>query len=551
MSQKGKIFLYDTTLRDGAQRKGISYSLDDKLEIVKILDSLGIDYIEGGWPGSNPKDELFFHEVNKLSLSHSKIVAFGSTRKALTQVEDDLNIKMLLSSPCPAVALVGKSWTLHVKEVLRTTLDENLLMISDSVSYCAGAGREVVYDAEHFFDGYKSDQDYALATLQAAKKAGATWLVLCDTNGGTLPDDIARIVKEVRSHLGDIIGIHTHNDCELAVANSLAAVNAGARHVQGTINGYGERCGNANLVSLIALLQHKQGYDLIPESKLKLLSYVSRFVSERANVSQDEFQAFVGSAAFAHKGGIHVAAVERIQESYEHMRPEIVGNSRNIIISELSGRGNIRMLAKEWGVVFDNSTSNSSSGNPLGGAEKFILEEIKRRESEGYQYEGAEGSVELLMRQAAPEYELPFEILDYVVVAEKKALPNEENLEGVQAIIKLRCKGEVVHTAAEGDGPVHALDFALRKALIPFYGELENLKLSDYKVRILDPENATNAITRVLIEAHYGSQKWSTLGCGRNIISASFKALTESYSLLISRLYVDIFKKNEKIKVNS
>ncbi len=518
-----KVFLYDTTLRDGAQRKGISYSLEDKLSIAKVLDSLGMDYIEGGWPGSNPKDEAFFKEILKAELTHSKIVAFGSTRKAGISASEDNNLKVILASPAPVVALVGKSWTLHVEEVLRTTLSENLKMIAESVAHCKENGREVVYDAEHFFDGYKNNPSYALETIYTAKQEGADWIVLCDTNGGSMSADISSIVETVVKEIGDCIGVHTHNDCELAVANTIAGVEAGARHVQGTINGFGERCGNANLVSLIPLLQTKLNYELISNEALKKLQYVSRFVSEKANVSSDPFQPFVGSAAFAHKGGIHVAAVERVQESYEHIRPEMVGNKREIVVSELSGRGNMRMLAEEWGIDLEKN-------------EAKILNDIKSKENIGYQFEGAEGSVELLMRQANETYVAPFQIIDYKVVSERKLHTLDGSLiEGVQAIIKLNCNEEVVHTAAEGDGPVHALDLALRKALKPFYPQLDDFKLTDYKVRILDPENATDAITRVMLQASSNAKSWTTLGCGRNIITASFNALTESYLLFLSR----------------
>lgn len=520
---KDKVYLYDTTLRDGAQRVGISYSLEDKLSIARLLDALGMDYIEGGWPGSNPKDESFFKEILKSNLQNSKIVAFGSTRRAGISPVEDQNLRILLASGAPAVALVGKSWILHVEEVLRTTVKENLNMISESVAYCKENNREVVYDAEHFFDGYKNNPGYALECLYAAKKAGADWLVLCDTNGGTMPEEINHIVKTVVDEFGLGIGVHTHNDCELAVANTVAGVQAGARHIQGTINGFGERCGNANLISLIPILQHKYDYKLISDNKMSDLLYVSRYVSEKANVAPDPFQPFVGNAAFAHKGGIHVAAIERVQESYEHMRPELVGNSREIVLSELSGRGNVRMLAKEWGLDLSNSESK-------------ILSDIKTKENLGYQFEGAEGSVELIMRASDPAYVSPFEVVDYVVVSEeKRGLKDGLLIEGVQAIIKIRCLGEIVHTAAEGDGPVHALDLALRKALLPYYPSIRELKLTDYKVRILDPEKATDAITRVLIQATRGEESWTTIGCGRNIISASFSALVESYHLYISR----------------
>jgi 2-isopropylmalate synthase len=524
MEAKEKVYIYDTTLRDGAQRKGISYSLEDKLAIAQVLDGIGVDYIEGGWPGSNPKDEAFFREISRINIAHAKITAFGSTRRAKIVPSEDHNLQVLLASPAKVFTLVGKSWTLHVEEVLRTSLEENLKMISESVDYCKQHQREVVYDAEHFFDGYKNDPLYALQTLLVARESGADWLVLCDTNGGTVPTEVDSIVREVVKEFGDIVGVHTHNDCELAVANTVAGIQAGARQVQGTVNGYGERCGNANLISVISLLQLKMDYTCIPTEHLSRLFFVSRYVSEKANVLSDPFQPFVGSAAFAHKGGIHVAAVERNKTSYEHIDPELVGNQRAIVVSELSGRGNIRMLAEEWGV-------------DLSGKEGLLLSKIKEKEGEGYQFEGAEGSVELLMYQSLEEYSSPFELIDYTAVSEKRTARESKGsgLEGVQAIIKLCCQNEVVHTAAEGDGPVHALDLALRKALSPFYPGIEDIHLTDYKVRIIDPETATNAITRVLIQATSGDVSWTTVGCGRNIISASFTALCDSYMLYLAR----------------
>lgn len=548
MDQRQKVFIYDTTLRDGSQRKGISYSLEDKLSIAKVLDGLGVDYIEGGWPGSNPKDEAFFREIEKCNLQNAKIAAFGSTRRVGISPSEDHNLKILIASPAKVFTLVGKSWTLHVDEVLRTSHRENLGMIHDSIEYSKQHDREVIYDAEHFFDGYKNNPEYAMETLRIAKAAGADWITLCDTNGGSLPFEIQEIVSRVVGEFGSSIGVHTHNDCEHAVANSVAAVVAGARQVQGTINGYGERCGNANLVSIIPVLQLKMQYSCIPDSGLARLSYVSKYVSEKANVNPDPFQAFVGSAAFAHKGGIHVAAVERIRESYEHIAPELVGNEREIVVSELSGRGNLRMLANDLGL-------------DLSGNEGVLLQMIKEKENEGYQFEGAEGSIELLMYESAEDFVRPFVLTDYTVVSERRShkgsnsrnrgvevdetAQNAENthvqeiLEGVQAIIKLQCSRdglhEIVHTAADGEGPVHALDKALRKALEPFYPEISNVHLTDYKVRILDPETATNAITRVLIQASDGQSSWTTIGCDRNIVSASITALCDSYMVYIAR----------------
>ncbi len=523
MELKEKIFLYDTTLRDGSQKKGISYSLENKISILKELDKFGMDYIEGGWPGSNPKDKEFFERAKSLNLKN-KLVAFGSTRRKLISPNQDSNLLDLLSAETPAVAVVGKSSVLHVKEVLRTSLKENLLMIEESISFLREKNKEVIYDAEHFFDGYKLDPEYAMKSLEHAVSGGANWLVLCDTNGGTLPLELGKIVKLVCDAFQVKVGIHTHNDSELAVANSIEAVLSGARQVQGTINGYGERCGNANLVSIIPNLQIKLNYDCILEDHLKNLVTMSHYISEKANLPSDPYQPFVGSAAFAHKGGIHVAAVERCAESYEHITPESVGNKREIVISELSGKGNIRMLAKDWGA--DSSLDAKA------------IKIIKQNEQLGYQYEGAEGSVELIMHQVDNNYISPFMVTDYVVVSEKRSLVlKEENsaqiLEGVQAIVKLTCNGEKVHTAADGDGPVHALDLAMRKALVRFFPVLDKMKLLDYKVRIVDPETATSAITRVTIEAGLGDKTWTTVGCGRNIISASFKALIDSFELLI------------------
>lgn len=535
MNISNSVRIYDTTLRDGSQKKGISYSLEDKISIVKKLNAFGVHYIEGGWPGSNPKDKDFFDHVKNTSLS-SKIVAFGSTRRKNVHVSNDDNLFMLVAANTPAVAIVGKSWTLHVTHVLETTLENNLEMIRDSVEFCKSRNREVIYDAEHFFDGYKADPVYAMKTIQAACSGGADWIVLCDTNGGTMPSDISRIVRAVKQECSVPVGIHAHNDCELAVANSLAAVEAGATQVQGTVNGYGERCGNANLISIIPNLQIKMGYPCIPHESLTSLVHLSHFVSEKANLAPDAFQAYVGSAAFAHKGGIHVAAVEKINHSYEHIDPKTIGNKREIVVSELSGRGNMRMLAEEWGVRNDKEADT-------GLLEEKALQVIKSNEQKGYQYEGAEGSVELIMRKMNSSYTAPFVVTDYVVVSEKRAHSNNlsmqedsfDYLEAVQAIVKLQCNHEKVHTAADGDGPIHALDQALRKSLLPFYPFLSDIKLIDYKVRILDPHSTTSATTRVLIEASNGSRTWTTVGCGRNVISASFQALIDSFELAILR----------------
>jgi len=514
------IQLYDTTLRDGAQREGISFSVDDKLKIARKLDELGIHYIEGGWPGSNPKDAEFFARARRLRLRQAVVTAFGSTRRAGVPVEDDPNIRALLEAETRTVTIFGKSWDLHVSRVLGTTLEENLAMIADSVGYLKGWGREVIYDAEHFFDGYKADPDYALRTLQAAERAGADCLVLCDTNGGTLPSELVAIIEEVKKATSVPLGIHAHNDSELAVANSLAAVQAGIVHVQGTINGYGERCGNANLCSIIPNLKLKLGYDCISDEQLRQLASVSRYVSELANLAHDAHLPYVGHSAFAHKGGMHVDALVKCEESYQHIDPALVGNRKRVVVSELSGKSNIVYKVEEFGLNLSISPEQV----------RQIVQRIKELESQGFQFEGAEGSVELLIRRAQPGYKPPFELIDFHVLV--------ENRQGrgmlAEAAIKVRVGDEVMHTAAEGNGPVNALDLALRKALLPFYPQLAEIHLTDYKVRILDSEAGTAARVRVLIDSARGSRTWSTVGSSTNIIEASWQALADSleYGLL-------------------
>ena len=510
--------LYDTTLRDGTQREGMALSVQDKLRIAHELDVFGIPFIEGGWPGSNPKDAEFFRRVRDEQWQQTTITAFGSTRRAGIKVEDDANLQALLDAETEVVTLVGKSWTLHVEAVLETTLDENLRMIRESVAYLREHGRRVFYDAEHFFDGYRANSNYALQTLQAAADGGAECLILCDTNGGSLPNHIAEVVREVGGAIATPLGIHTHNDGGLGVANSLAGIEAGAIQVQGTINGYGERCGNADLIPIIANLQLKMGHRVVSDAQLARLAEVSRFVAAVANLSPDEHAAYVGRSAFAHKGGIHVAAVAKVASSYQHIDPELVGNQRRVVVSELAGRGNIRMRAEEMGLA-------------LNGNERAVLEEVKQRESRGFQYEAAEGSFELLVRRSAPGYEPPFELLDALVVVEQR--DNRPML--AEATVKLRIHGEVVHTAADGCGPVNALDRAMRKALQPAYPELAAVHLVDYKVRILDEQSATEATTRVLIEAADGEARWSTVGCATNIIEASWQALADSLELPLLR----------------
>jgi 2-isopropylmalate synthase len=507
--------IYDTTLRDGTQREGISLSCDDKLRIAQKLDDLGVKYIEGGWPGSNPKDVDFFNRQNELNLKHAKIAAFGSTCRAGSKPEDDANILALIDANTSVCTVVGKSSELHVFEVLKTTLPENLRIIEVSVQYLKSKGREVIYDAEHFFDGYKANSEYALSTIGAALLGGAVTVVLCDTNGGTMPPEITKIVKEVQSRFPDaFIGIHTHNDSECAVANSLAGVEAGAMHVQGTINGYGERCGNANLCSIIPNLELKLGYTCLPKGNLSEIHQIGKFVAEIANLAPDTHAPYIGISAFAHKGGIHVAAIRRNVDSYQHIDPVLVGNEMRIVVSELSGRGNLKSLADEYGLEITNKDSLTN-----------VLGNIKELESRGFSFEAAEASVALMMKKQEESYISPFKVIDFTVTA--KYHPDL----GVtaEATVKVLIDGEVFHTAGDGNGPVNALDMALRKALSPVFPRINDFSLTDYKVRILDGNNGTGATTRVLIDTLNGSERWSTVGASSNIIEASLQALTESF----------------------
>jgi 2-isopropylmalate synthase len=525
-----QIQLYDTTLRDGTQREGLSLSAEDKVKIARELDGLGIHYIEGGWPGSNPKDAEFFQRIQHVELRHAKIAAFGSTRHAANTCENDPNIRALVEANTPVVTLVGKSSVLHVEKVLETTPDENLRMIGDSVAYFTQLGKQVVYDAEHFFDGYKLDAAYALETVTAAARAGASCIVLCDTNGGSLPEEVAQAVRVVREHLipdpanlqsticNLQLGIHTHNDGALAVANAMAAVQAGCIQVQGTINGYGERCGNMDLIPLIANLQLKQGHQCVSPEQLRRLSEVAHYVAAVANINPDTHAPYVGRSAFAHKGGIHVAAIAKVAASYQHIEPELVGNQLRVVVSELAGRGNVRMRAAALGIG-------------LNGNERAVLQRIKELENDGFQFEAAEGSFEMLVRRTSPGYAPPFELLDFTVIVEKRGDNNMMS----QATVKLRVGDEVMHTAAEGDGPVNALDRAIRKALLPHYPELADVHLVDYKVRIVDEHLGTAAKPRVLIESACGEERWSTVGCSENIIEASWQALWDSLELPLLR----------------
>jgi 2-isopropylmalate synthase len=508
------VHIYDTTLRDGTQREGISLSLADKLRITRLLDEMGVSYIEGGWPGSNPKDAAYFEAVQEVELKHSKIAAFGSTCRKGSSPADDENIKALVDAQTPVVTVVGKTSMLHVVDVLQTTPDENLRMIRESLAYLKALGKEVIYDAEHFFDGAKLDMEYAFDTIKAAVEGGADVVCLCDTNGGSMPWEVAEYLHKVRELFPHVaLGIHTHNDGELAVANSLAAVKAGVIQVQGTINGYGERCGNANLCSIIPDLTLKMGLPCLPEAdSLKHLTRLSRTVAEIANLAPDNHLAYVGKSAFAHKGGIHVAAIRRNVDSYQHIDPALVGNEMRVLVSDLSGRGNLLSKAEELGLDVSNAEAAK------------VLEDIKLLESQGFVFEGAEASIAIRLHRAKPEYKPIFELIDFVTVTEDRR--GRGHL--AEAMVKLDVFGEVVHTAAEGNGPVNALDMALRKALMPHYPEIAEFQLVDYKVRILDSENATAATTRVLIDTQMGSRRWSTVGAGTDIIRASWLALVDS-----------------------
>src|SRR5712691_10669083 len=519
-----EIKVYDTTLRDGTQGEGVSFSMEDKVRIAQRLDALGIHYIEGGWPGSNPKDLRFFKRVQDAVFKSAKITAFGSTRRPGAKPEEDSNIRALVEAGPPVVTIFGKSWDLHVTHALGTTLDENLAMIGDSIVYLHKHFEEVIYDAEHFFDGFKKNRDYALATLKTAEAAGAHCLVLCDTNGGSLPHQVAEILGEVRKVVKPAtpLGIHAHNDTECAVANSLAAVSEGVNHVQGTINGYGERCGNANLVSIIPNLILKMGLECIPEGNLRELRDVSRFVSELANRKPWQAQPYVGDSAFAHKGGIHVSAVLKHPETYEHIDPEVVGNRRRVLVSELAGQSNILWKAKEYGIDLGKNTPEA----------RRILEMLKRLEYEGFQFEGAESSFELLMERALGNHRPYFDLDGYRVIVEER---NGEEEPVAEATVRLKVKGISEHTAASGNGPVNALDHALRKALEDFYPNLKEMSLLDYKVRILDESKGTAAKTRVLITSGDGDETWGTVGVADNIIEASWEALVDSIEYKLRR----------------
>jgi 2-isopropylmalate synthase len=512
--------IYDTTLRDGTQMEGMSLSCDDKLRIAEHLDSLGVTFIEGGWPGSNPKDVEFFERAKDATWNNVTIAAFGSTCRAQIRAEDDKQLQTLLAAETRVCTIFGKTWNMHVTEVLRTSLEENLRMVEESVAFLQQNGRRVIYDAEHFFDGYKSDAEYALETLRAAVRGGAETLALCDTNGGSMPWEIEEMVRSVGEKLPDArLGIHAHNDGECGVANSVAAVRAGAHHVQGTINGYGERCGNANLCAIIPDVELKLGLRCLPEGRLSQLYDLAHFAAEIANLSPNDHAAYVGRSAFAHKGGVHVSAVRRHPESYEHVRPTLVGNESRVVVSELSGRSNVLSKAEELGL----EVSSDHGGR--------VLETIKELEAKGFAYEAAEASVALLIARHQTDYEPPFEVLDF------QAGVGRRRGGGMfaEATVKVQIGDEVVHTAGEGNGPVSALDSALRKALRPFFPEVAEMHLSDYKVRILDGRNGTGATTRVLIDSQSAHDTWSTVGASSNIIEASLQALIDSIEYGLTR----------------
>ena len=508
------------------QYEGISLSAEDKIAITLKLDQLGVHYVEGGWPGSNPKDAEYFERAKGLKLSHAIVTAFGSTRRADVSVEQDANIQALLDSGASVVTLVGKSWDLHVTRVLETSLEENLAMIADSVSYLKAQGRRVFFDAEHFFDGFKANPEYAQQAVRAAAQAGAECVILCDTNGGSLPDEIADIVSTVQKDTDVSLGIHTHNDIDMAVAGALAGVMAGATQVQGTINGYGERCGNANLLSIIASLKLKMGVDCVSDEQLESLTEVSRYVSEVANMPPVASQPYVGASAFAHKGGLHASAVAKVEHSYQHISPDAVGNSKRVLVSELSGRSNILYKAREFGIEVDLTQSQA----------RELLEQVKLQESRGFQYEGAEASFELLIRRMLPDYRPSFSLVDFMTVAEKRPgfMGTDADITS-QVMLKVQVGSEVMHTAADGNGPVNALDNALRKALLQFYPSLEAVRLLDYKVRVVDQGHSTGAVVRVLIESTDGLNTWSTVGSSQNVIEASWMALADSLEYWLVR----------------
>ncbi|HYZ93085.1 MAG TPA: citramalate synthase [Actinomycetota bacterium] len=516
MSTSKDLVLFDTTLRDGAQMEGLALTVDDKLRIAQKIDELGVQYIEGGWPGSNPKDEEFYARApNELRLKHAKLVTFSSTRRAGTTAGKDPNLRITVGASTPVVCIVGKSWDLHVREALRTTLDENIKMVADTVKYLKRHFDEVFFDAEHFFDGFKHNPEYAMRVLEAAAGNGADCLVLCDTNGGCLPGEVREIVAQVHGAVGTPLGIHCHNDADCAVANSLAAVEAGAVHVQGAMNGYGERCGNANLASIAANLVLKLGSDVITREQLGRLGEVAHFVAEVANRTPNPQQPYVGSSAFAHKAGLHASAVARRRDLYEHVDPSLVGNVRHLVVSELAGRATILVKAGELGVDLGEGDRTISG----------VIRRVKELEHLGYHFEAADGSFELLLRRAAGWEQEFFSIESFRVIVETDGAGGISS----EATVKLHADGKRFISTAEGNGPVNALDAALRKALVASFPELDRIHLADYKVRLLNENVGTGATTRVLVESTDGEKEWATIGVSENIIEASWEALLDGY----------------------
>lgn len=507
-----RIAIYDTTLRDGSQGEGVNFSLQDKLLLTRRLDDIGVDYIEGGYPLSNPKDSEYFRAVREIPLQTAKVVAFGMTRRKGITPEADTGLKALLEGGTPVVTIVGKSWDFQVSAILGATLDENLKMINDSVAYCRSQGREIFYDAEHFFDGFSANPEYALKTLKSAEAGGASCIILCDTNGGTMPERIAEVVSAVKRELQVDIGIHCHNDCELAVANTLAAVRSGARQVQGTLNGFGERCGNVDLVSTIANLSLKYGYELLKPGSLQRLTELSRYAYELANMNFRNNQPFVGQSAFAHKGGMHTHAVAKNPTSYEHIDPALVGNERRILVSELSGQSTILSKTQKYQIAHDKAVMAK------------ILNEVQDLENAGYEFEAAEGSFDIIVKKVVGTYKPWFERMAYRVNIEQGA----NGTPTTEATVKLRIADSIEHTVSEGDGPVNALDAALRKALVQFYPSLDDMQLVDYKVRVVNPKEGTAARVRVVIESRDQKDVWGTVGVSENVVEASWIALSDA-----------------------
>jgi 2-isopropylmalate synthase len=506
--------LYDTTLRDGAQGPGISFSVSDKLKISSRLDDLGMTYIEGGWPGSNPKDSEYFHEMRSVKLNHAVLAAFGATRRPGVRAAQDLGLRHLLDAHTPVVTLVGKTWDRQVADVIRTTREENLAMIKDSMGHLVKDGRIAMFDAEHFFDGYESNPDYAIRCVEAALAGGATRVILCDTNGGTLPHRLVEIVSDIVGRFGDLVGIHCHNDAGVAVANSLEAVRCGVVQVQGCMNGYGERAGNADMTSVIPNLQLKMGHSLLPADKLRGLVEASQYVGELANIAPNPNKPYVGDGAFTHKGGQHVDAMMKAQYTYQHIDPARVGNRSRIIVSDQAGRSNIVFKAKEFGIDLKGDKALA----------RRLADEVKRLEHKGYSFEGAEASFEMVIHRVQG-HPPSFELVDFIALVEQR----EANALVSEATVKVRVGDRVMHTAAEGNGPVNALDAALRKALSPSFPEIDNMRLYDYKVRVLDESDGTAAGVRVLIESGDHHHRWSTVGCSTNIIEASWLALSDAF----------------------